>query len=279
MSRSCLKMQLRASACAVALALGFVSWHAARAEDKPAVSEFNGKLDYTGGNLDGYSANVLNGSVTAPLGHSFGAQFDASGGNISGTLVKGYGGHLFWRDPDMGMVGVVGARTGFGTYWGNRLGVEGEAYLGPVTLAVVGGWQNGELKHTGWANADVRYYPLDNLMLEAGAGVYNVQHTGHVGFEWRPAFLDAVPGLALFGDAGFGERNYEHALAGVRIYFGGGDKSLVRRHREDDPLSLLMGGITQSVGPSGATSVNGNGNGVDGGGGSGAGGGGPGHGG
>jgi hypothetical protein len=57
-------MLLRPSVFVMALAF---AWQTAHAEDKPAVSDFNGKLDYTGGNLDGYSANFVNGSVTAPL--------------------------------------------------------------------------------------------------------------------------------------------------------------------------------------------------------------------
>jgi hypothetical protein len=219
---------------------------------KPAVSALNGKVDYLGGSLDGNSTTLYEGSVALPLGQHFGFQADAVGSNVSGAVVEGFGAHAFWRDPDIGLVGAVISRTGFNTVWGNLVGGEAEAYFGPITVAVNGGWQNGEFLHTGWGNADLRAYPTDDLMLVVGTGIYNVEHTGQVGIEWRPGLVAAVPGLALFGDAGMGERNYEHAIAGIRIYFGEGDKPLVRRHREDDPMPVLMGGVTNAVGPSGS---------------------------
>lgn len=227
----------------------------AQAEDLPAVSALNGKVEYTGGNIDGASANLGAGSVALPLGGAFGAQVDAAGGNLDGTMVKGVGAHLFWRDPDLGLVGAVASRTGFDTVWGSRFGIEGEAYFGPVTVAVTGGWQTGEFRHTGWGTADLRFYPLADLMLEAGAARTHVSNSGHLGVEWRPGLIDAVPGLALFGDAGFGDGGYDHALAGIRVYFGGGDKPLRQRHRQDDPLNMLVGGIAQAAGPSGSNST------------------------
>ena len=36
-------------------------------------------------------------------------------------------------------------------------------------------------------------------------------------------------------DGRLGEDGYTSVMAGVSLYFGGEDKSLIRRHREDDP--------------------------------------------
>ncbi len=36
-------------------------------------------------------------------------------------------------------------------------------------------------------------------------------------------------------DGQFGEEGFTAVMAGFSIYFGGEDKSLIRRHREDDP--------------------------------------------
>lgn len=216
---------------------------------KPAVSGINGKIDVTAGAVDSYNTTLYSGSVSAPLGHSFGAQLDFTGGEFSASRVLGMGGHLFWRDPDIGLAGIVASRSGFGDIWGSRYGAEAEAYLGPLTLALTGGWQNGERSvfiHTPWYGADLRYYPMDDLMLEVGGSHYAKLNAGHLGFEWRPGFLDALPGATLFADTAIGNKGYDHSLAGVRIYFGGGDKPLIRRHREDDPLGMLVGGVAGS---------------------------------
>lgn len=216
---------------------------------KPAVSGINGKIDVTAGAVDSSNTTLYSGSVSAPLGQNFGAQLDFTGGEFSASRVLGMGGHLFWRDPDIGLAGIVASRSGFGDIWGSRYGAEAEAYFGPLTLALTGGWQNGERKvfiHTPWYGADARFYPLDDLMLEVGGSHYAKVNAGHVGAEWRPGFLDAVPGATLFADTSIGTKGYDHSLAGVRIYFGGGDKSLIRRHREDDPLNMLVGGVAGS---------------------------------
>jgi hypothetical protein len=78
----------------------------------------------------------------------------------------------------------------------------------------------------------------------------------YVGFEWRPGLVNALPGITLFGDIGFGEHNYDHALAGFRVYFGGEDKPLINRHRDDDPLPLLVNGVNQVGGPGGMREKN-----------------------
>lgn len=230
-------------------ALAALATAPALAGDKPAVSGVNGKVEAMGGGVDGESVTMGAASVAVPLGQAFGAQFDAAGGEFSASRVLGAGTHLFWRDPDVALLGIIASRTGVETIWGNRFGVEGEAYLGPVTIAATAGWQNGEFAHTGWGGADLRWYPIDDLMLETGAAAYDNLRTGHVGAEWRPAMLSAMPGLTLFGDAGFGNHTYGHALAGLRIYFGGDDKSLKRRHREDDPINFVVGGAAQAAAP------------------------------
>jgi hypothetical protein len=81
----------------------------ARADDSlPAVSEFNGKLSYEGGNMDSSTGDNLEGSFTVPVGHSFGAQADALFSRIGNHGFYGGGGHLFWRDPDVGLFGISG---------------------------------------------------------------------------------------------------------------------------------------------------------------------------
>ena len=66
--------------------------------DLPAVSQTNGKLSAFGGSQDGGLYGVT-GSLTTPLGHDFGLQFDGMVGSGKDAAFYGVGGHLFWRDP------------------------------------------------------------------------------------------------------------------------------------------------------------------------------------
>ena len=40
---------------------------------------------------------------------------------------------------------------------------------------------------------------------------------------------------ALFAEGRIGEDDFQGVWGGIRFYFGQKDKSLIRRHREDDP--------------------------------------------
>jgi hypothetical protein len=63
-------------------------------------------------------------------------------------------------------------------------------------------------------------------------------HIGAVGMEYQlPA--DFVSGASLFAEGRIGEEDYGSVLGGIRIAFGAGEKSLIRRHREDDPTNHL----------------------------------------
>ena len=48
--------------------------------------------------------------------------------------------------------------------------------------------------------------------------------------EWQPE----ASNFTLFADATFGDNSHNSVFGGIRYYFGT-QKTLVRRHREDDP--------------------------------------------
>jgi len=50
----------------------------------------------------------------------------------------------------------------------------------------------------------------------------------------RPNTSPPLGGLSLFASAARGEAGFYYALGGIRYYFGE-KKSLILRHREDDP--------------------------------------------
>jgi hypothetical protein len=84
----------------------------------------------------------------------------------------------------------------------------------------------------------VGFYATDNFRLTAGASSIAGFNAGHVGAEWL--LQDTGLPISLKTNAQFGEDHYYNITAGISIYFGGEDKSLIRRHREDDPRNRVL---------------------------------------
>jgi hypothetical protein len=241
---------LRALAAGVAAALGVGGIATvAVAQTAPAVSSVNAKLQISGGYLkndnksDGLAGAVA-GALTAPIGQQFGVQFDAAAGSFDGDFYWGAGGHLFWRDPAQGLVGAFGQISAMNGATLTRVGVEADAYLGRFSLGGHVGYEFGNdskkvhVDDGVIAGVKLKYYVTDNFMLQAGGGIEGPSWYGRGGFEYQPGFA-ALPGLSIFADAGGGSDHHVFALAGIRYYFGN-DKTLIRRHREDDPELLPL---------------------------------------
>lgn len=223
----------------------------AMAGDAPAVSQINGKAAIVGtynnnDNQTGEFGGLFLGSLTAPITHEFGFQADTALGAHDGNPVTGIGGHLFWRDPSTGLVGLTGSYLNIENSGStpdrsiSRFGGEGEYYAGPFTIALASGYQNGSNVADGfYGSATGYYYPDDNLRLGIGAtNDPEVKTAGVLSAEYQPDM--GMPGMTVFADASAGGRyNQSSANVGVRYYFGAGDKSLKLRNREDDPITNL----------------------------------------
>lgn len=223
---------------------------------KPAVSGFNGKLDlgYTyldlGGTSPHYNSFTGIGSISAPLGQSFGVQFDAGLGRISNSggsaNAAGIGSHLFWRNPDSGLIGAYGhyvRLSGGGASLSTvRLGAEAEAYIDQISLegfvgADITRFSAGGHKSTASLDFTAAYYFTDNFRAQAGISHSFDKTLGKLGME---AMLPlAANNVALYADGAFGS-HITKISTGVRIYFGESGKSLKARHREDDPKARLF---------------------------------------
>jgi hypothetical protein len=83
---------------------------------------------------------------------------------------------------------------------------------------------------------DVRalYYFTDNFGLYAGHAYTGGTHFLTLGGEYGIA-LGGGRMASLFTDGWIGEGGDIGAFVGLRVYFGQHDKTLIRRHREDDP--------------------------------------------
>ncbi|HEY5043222.1 MAG TPA: hypothetical protein VIK53_14605 [Verrucomicrobiae bacterium] len=225
----------------------------------PAVSEINGKVDYSGGNMNSAEGHNFSGSITLPISHQFGFQADALYSRISNLNFYGGAGHLFWRNPDYGLLGLTGGylyRDGADTVDTFQAGAEGELYWRQFNFGFFGGLGSIDYQYSapfidtnptrfiGRVSAD--YYPLENLRVGASFTSAFKDYFGKAEAEYQLP----INGLALTGEVALGNHGYDHWLLGVRYYFGG-KKTLRDRQRQDDPRGL-MPQILQSLGVYGA---------------------------
>jgi hypothetical protein len=103
---------------------------------------------------------------------------------------------------------------------------------GPATIDGV--TFNYEINTRIFDKLDVIFYPTPNLQLFAGHRYTGGIHAAAAGAEylWRS---DGDMATSSFVEGRLGENDSRAIWAGVRLYFGSGEKSLMRRHREDDP--------------------------------------------
>ena len=110
---------------------------------------------------------------------------------------------------------------------------------GRISLEGLAAYQFGT--YTGFAGkALLAYYPSDNFRIDGGVRYLEGPGAiGTVGAEWQP---HAGAGFTVFGSGSFGD-GYTQVLGGVRAYFGGANKSLIDRQRQDDPEAELPGDL------------------------------------
>ncbi len=227
-------------------------------QSKPAVSGLNAKLDIQYNYLDystidGHvdSPSVI-GTITLPVGHSFGLQIDAgitqyegSSLPVSITMAAGAG-HLFWRDPDLALFGLYAhyanvSYSGGGSSVGLwRFGAEAELFLDRVSIegfagADISDLSTGNLDYFN-GNMKVAFYATENFRIHGGVMHQFDQTFGRVGGEAMLPF--GSNNIAVYADGVFGG-DVDSVRGGIRIYFGESGKSLMARHREDDPQTQL----------------------------------------
>ena len=219
----------------------------AAAADDPAVSGPNGKFSVEGGGSADDGEGVATGSFALPIGHDFGMQADGAVGSFDDELLGGLALHLFARDPSRYLFGVYGSYHTWDRINIWRTALEGELYIGPVTLEGIAGYEsldvptfnNGQTvislddNHL-FGQADAAYYITDDFKIYAGYRYINETSFGAAGTEYLIRGLE-VP-VALFARGDFGDEFVQNVTGGVRIYLSDDPgKSLIDRHRQDDP--------------------------------------------
>jgi hypothetical protein len=216
-----------------------------------AVSALNGKVEGAGGYADidtekGGFAWEAGGSLSLPLGCLLGFQADIGASDKLDDTQYGAIGHLFIRDPQTYLFGVTGGAVDGDDTKLYAVGPEAEIYLGNLSLEAWGGYLNidaddGGGKESGFIIGDVAYYPTDDLRLSVGGKVVDDEQGLRAGFEYQ---IGGTP-MSVYSKADYGDDDFFSILGGLRFYFGGEDKSLIRRHREDDPRNRTLDLITQ----------------------------------
>ena len=214
----------------------------------PAVSGINGKLELDfGGISDPESATFrAAGSLSVPIGERFGVQGDVAIGNIDDTWSFGGALHAFTRDPSSYLLGVT---AGVVVADGVRLaavGPEAELYLDRISLEGWAGWaaidyddvlmpdENGF-----FAIGDVAWYPTDNWRLSLGGASILGRESLKLATEYQ--FSDLGFPLSGVGEVRAYDTGAWSAKIGIKGYFGGDpDKSLIDRHRQDDPPNRVL---------------------------------------
>jgi hypothetical protein len=228
----------------------------------PAVSAPNGKIEFDAGALSIPSSFVgrVAGTLTLPVGDTFGVQVDASVGTAGG-MASSAAFHLFTRDPErylfggtLGMISMPGATV-------MAAGPEAELYFGRWTLEAWGGASlvrpsAGPDRTAAFGMMDVALYPQPNLRLSTGFTLLDNFAALHFGGEYL--FDETTVPLSIVADTRIGQDGSLLATVGLRGYFGAPHKSLVDRHRQDDPwdrggsLFTAVGGAT-TFGPGAAS--------------------------
>ncbi len=143
------------------------------------------------------------------------------------------------RNPQLGLAGIYASlnelETPFGEVDIDQYGIEGEFYSGPLTFSALLGQNGGDIDDDLLGTLDIKWYPMDELMLEVGTAIVDSDAKAHVGAEYQlleslASYTDLA--LSAYADLAVGDDSYDHALIGVKAYFGS-PKSLFKRHRED----------------------------------------------
>ena len=211
---------------------------------RKAVSTTNLKTEGLYGNLDSETAKMFGVSITAPISRICGIQVDVLSGEIDPDDVHGIGFHGFLRNssffgPTSGLFGLTASNIEVARTEARRIGIESESYVGQRTIAYYVGHQSGDVDDSWYGGFKAQWYLSDDLMLSASVATSDGFQRYTTGVEYQTP----LNGLACFANLATGEDDYDQTLVGLRFYFGGEEKTLIERHREDNPANSLFGSV------------------------------------
>ncbi len=208
----------------------------------PAVSGPNFKFEPYGGwatRNDGGGQGIwgVAGAFTMPIGQSWGLQIDGLGGQWGSNTFYGAAGHLFWRDPAVGLAGVYGSFKHLDTPTGSNLGqvaFEGEYYMPQATARAVIGGESLDAQTRVFTRLDLDWYATPDLALTVGYHYTGGESALALGGEWLMPQGVGSHRVSLFAEGRIGQNNHNSVLAGLKLY-NGQAPTLIDKHRRDDP--------------------------------------------
>ncbi len=208
----------------------------------PAVSGPNFKLEPYGGwgsRNDGGGEYIYGvaGAFSMPLGQQWGLQIDGLLGQWGGNTFYGTAGHLFWRDPNVGLAGIYGSFKHLDTPTGSNIGqvaFEGEYYMSQWTARGVVGWEGLDTPSNIFTRLDLDWYATPDIALSAGYHYTGGNSALALGAEWLTQHGVGGNRLSVFGEGRIGT-NHNSILAGIKLYSGQAP-TLMAKHRQDDPV-------------------------------------------
>jgi hypothetical protein len=229
----------------------------------PAVDGVNYVGSIFGGSFWEKGLVGVDGTVAMPLGPQYGFQGDVVGASWNGRFYGEIHGHWFWRDPNVGMLGLYAAYTHLSRFGGSHagyVGAEFARYHGPWEVKGVVGVEAGN-SASGFSAPtvftvydrqtrffdylDLSYYFTENMKLGIGHRYLSGKNALALRGEWAAPLGGGRMG-SLFVEGRVGEDDFKSIWAGLRVYFGTKDKSLIRRHREDTLTFKPHGGGLQN---------------------------------
>lgn len=214
----------------------------------PAVSGPNGKFELDIGALSDPSSAIFRAGVsfTLPIGDTFGLQGDLAVGSFADEWVGGGALHAFTRNPSSYLIGVTaGVVAADGAMLG-AIGVEGELYLDRISLEGWAGWAALEYDDPMMSDdsgffgvGDLAFYPTDDWRLSIGVTSILGSESLKLATEYQ--FADLGIPFSGTGEIRAYDTGAWSAKIGIKGYFGGdSDKSLIDRHRQDDPPNRVL---------------------------------------
>lgn len=212
-----------------------VIWTGSASAEGPAVSAPNGKVIPFAGSVSDDGVGGIAGAFTIPLTYSTGVQFDAAAASVDGDAFGGGAVHVFWRDPDVALIGGFASYAYLDALGGqevSRIGAEMELYQGNLTLDARVGYRFGDLEEDPFGSAELRYYLTDDFVVSGGYE-YDHESKGLASLEYQ-VMSGAEYGASIFVDSRIHSEDSYSVLGGFKVYLAS-QKSLRDRHRRDDP--------------------------------------------
>jgi hypothetical protein len=238
----------------------------------PGVDGFNGKVEPFGGTIAKRSIAGSQGALSFPLGGPLGLQIDAAFGSFDNRGFGNIAGHLFWRNPGQGLIGLYTSHTlwdQFGGAYVGQVAGEGEFYSGHWTLQGIAGVEFGnsasntfstnsivapgpgpfgvpgiattstmtsvfDVRTRFFDQINVKYYLTDNWVGYVGHRYLGGKNALALGSEYAIPLANHAE-VSAFVEARVGEGDFHGVWGGLKFYFGQHDKPLIARHRQDDP--------------------------------------------